>query len=89
MLPDTPFLSASVGKLVLAAAVLALIEDQQLAIDDPIGDWIEADVLAGLPVVGGDAAAARITVAQLLSHRSGLPDYFDGQPTRAGPRCSS
>ena len=38
-----------------------------------------------MPVAGGDRALAEITVRQLLSHRSGLPDYFadvskDGAP---------
>ena len=75
---DTPFLSASIGKLVVAATVFDLAADGLLSLDDPLSRWLDPTLLAGLPVQGGDPAVLQITVGQLLQHRSGLPDYFDG-----------
>jgi D-alanyl-D-alanine carboxypeptidase len=86
MTVETPFLSASVGKLVVAAAVLRLTQDGRLSLDDPMTRWISPDILAGLPVTGGDAALPAITIAMLLGHRSGLPDYFSDPSCDGAPR---
>jgi D-alanyl-D-alanine carboxypeptidase len=82
---DTPFFSASVGKLFVAAAVLALARDGRVSLEDPLTRFVPRAEFAGLPVEGGDAALDRITVPRLLSHRSGLPDCFSG-PSRDGAR---
>jgi len=74
---DTPFLSASVGKLFVATTLAHMAADNVLSLDDPVSQWVSADVLAGLPAWGGAAAFDVITVRMLLGHRSGLPDYFD------------
>lgn len=86
MTDQTPFLSASIGKLFTAAAVFSLAEEGVLSLDDPITDWVEPDRLSGLPVVGGDGALDQLTLRLLLSHRSGLPDYYDTEvwPSRDG-----
>lgn len=85
MTPDTPFLAASVGKLFVAATVLALFEEQERSLDEPVTAFVASEQLTGLPVVGGDEALSAITVAMLLGHRSGLPDYFDpAVPTKDG-----
>jgi D-alanyl-D-alanine carboxypeptidase len=86
MTVETPFLAASVGKLAVAAAVAKLAGDGRLSLDDGLGRWAPPDVIAGLPVEGGDEALARVTVRQLLSHRSGLPDYFSGRARDGSPR---
>ncbi len=75
---DTPFLSASIGKLVVAATMVDLSDDGILSLSEPVSKWLEPDLLAGLPAEGGVAGFDTITLAMLLSHRSGLPDYFDG-----------
>ena len=84
--PDTPFLSASVGKLFVAATLADMADDNLLSLDDPVSKWVDASVLDGLPAMGGVAAFDTITVGMLLRHRSGLPDYFDGEvhPTSDG-----
>jgi D-alanyl-D-alanine carboxypeptidase len=74
---DSPFVAASVGKLFVAAATLALVERGELELDEPITAWVAPELLAGLPVEGGDGAVQRLTPRMLLSHRSGLPDPFD------------
>lgn len=86
MTTDTPFLSASVGKLFVAAAVMKLVSDGRLALDAPVTRFVPEAALAGLPVEGGDAALSRLTVALLLSHRTGLPDYFSDPSQDGAPR---
>jgi CubicO group peptidase (beta-lactamase class C family) len=65
---DTKFATASAGKVFVAVGILQLIEKGQLSLNDTIGellniDWCNID--------------KDITVEQLLTHKSGIPDYFD------------
>jgi D-alanyl-D-alanine carboxypeptidase len=60
------FVLASVTKMFVATLVLRIADQGRLSLDDPISRWVE-----GVP--NGD----RITVRMLLSHRSGLGEYFD------------
>ena len=61
----TPFVIGSLTKTFIAALVLRLQEEGRLLLDDPVSKW-----LPEYPV------AKRITVRMLLSHRSGIFDYF-------------
>jgi CubicO group peptidase (beta-lactamase class C family) len=72
---DTSFRVGSVTKQFTAAAILALQQDGKLSVDDPIGKY-----LGDYPAVGKD-----ITLHQLLTHTSGLPDYTE-LPAYAGIR---
>jgi D-alanyl-D-alanine carboxypeptidase len=83
---ETPFLSASVGKLFVAAAVVSLERRGALSLDDPLSKWVRPEVVTGLPVVGGDEALLGVTVRQLLGHRSGLPDAFSDPSSDGAPR---
>lgn len=65
--PATNYRLASVTKQFTAAAILALVEDGKLSLDDPIRKW-----LPSLPTV-----ADPITIRHLLTHTSGLVDYED------------
>lgn len=62
---DTPFVVGSITKTVVAALILDLAEEDLLSIEDPLSTW-----LPDYP------NAANITVRQLLSHTSGLYNYF-------------
>lgn len=64
--PETPFYLASVAKPFTAAAVAALVAQGSLALDAPVGEYV-----GGLPPQVGDA-----TIRQLLTHTSGVPDYY-------------
>lgn len=86
MTVETPFYSASVGKLFVATAVHALAAARRLSLDDPLTKWVPLAEVAGLPVTGGDAALARVTVRMLLTHTSGLPDYFSALSADGAPR---
>lgn len=68
MTPDTRIAVASGGKTFTGLTVLRLVEDGVLTLDTPA---------RGL--LGDDLALIddRVTVEQLLCHRSGIGDYFD------------
>lgn len=65
---DTRFATASAGKVFVAVAVLQLIEQGKLKLTDNIGSLLDFD----LKEIDPD-----ITVEELLTHTSGIPDYFD------------
>jgi len=61
--PDTPFFVGSLAKQFTAAAVLRLVADGKLALDDSLGTFF--------PDTPADKRG--ITIRQLLAHTSGLP----------------
>ena len=63
---DTKFAVASITKTAVAAVVLQLVEEGELALDDPVSNW--------LPSI--EHIDPTITVQQLLRHQSGLFDYL-------------
>jgi D-alanyl-D-alanine carboxypeptidase len=65
MTPDRRFHAASLTKPVVAAAVLRLVQRGALFLDDTVQEWLPGLLPAG----------DRITVADLLSHTSGLAEY--------------
>jgi D-alanyl-D-alanine carboxypeptidase len=69
----TPVRIASNTKTYVAAAVLRLVEDGRVGLDDPIERHVSAEHVALLREGGHDPAA--ITVRHLLSHTAGLPDH--------------
>ena len=64
----TQFRLASLSKSFTALAVLQLVEAGQINLDKPVSDYLPDFTLAT------PAAAANITVRQLLNHTSGLAD---------------
>ncbi len=65
---NTIFATASAGKVFVAVGILQLVEKGLLKLDDTIGnildfDWKQIDT--------------SIKVEELLTHTSGIPDYFD------------
>jgi D-alanyl-D-alanine carboxypeptidase len=62
--PQTVFQSGSIGKQFTAMAVMLLVEEQKLALDDPISKYLTVP-----------ANWSGITVRHLLTHTSGLGDY--------------
>jgi len=65
---DTIFVTASAGKVFTATGILNLIGQGKLGFESIIGDLLTFDLKQIDP---------RITVRQLLTHTSGIPDYFD------------
>src|SRR5258708_25540362 len=96
MARDSIFRLASVTKPITAAAVMMLVEDDRITLDDPVDQWLPE--LAGPMVVRTPAsavddvvsAARPITVVDLLSSRAGDGFASDfslpaGQPLFALP----
>ena len=63
--PETLFQTGSVGKQFTATAVMMLVEEGKVGLDDKISKY-----LAGTPAAWKD-----ITVRNLLTHTSGIADY--------------
>lgn len=59
---------ASITKSMTATVVMQLVAEGKLALDDPVGRWLGQ----ALP------HARAVTIEQLLSHGSGLPEIDDG-----------
>lgn len=75
-----PFHSASIGKTFTATLIMLLAEDGRLKLDAPLSDYLPEEVYAGLHLWEGQDLTGQITIAQLLQHTSGLPDWFEDRP---------
>jgi CubicO group peptidase (beta-lactamase class C family) len=63
---DTPFNLASLSKQFTAFAIMRLVQRGALSYDDTLSRFV--------PELGD--AARRVTIRELLTHSSGLPDYY-------------
>lgn len=63
--PETVFQSGSMGKQFTATAVMMLVEEGKIGLDDPIAKYFE-----GAPESWND-----VTIRELLSHTAGFTDY--------------
>jgi len=67
---------ASVTKMYTAAVIMLLIEDGRIELDKSISEYLSPEVMNGLHIYQGKDYSHDITIRYLLSHKSGLPDYF-------------
>ncbi len=80
MCPDDQFQIAGITKIMTATTLLLLAEEGRLDLDAGIGSCLPAAVTEGLHVIAGYDYGPHITPRQLLSHTSGLADFFgDGE----------
>lgn len=78
---DATFRIASVTKTFTAAAILRLVENGKLALDEPIAKHLSSASVALLREGGYDVDAIR--VRHLLSHTSGLYDFAEDKDYQA------
>lgn len=78
---DQPYFIASTTKLFTTAIILKLRAEEKLSLDDKIGNYIDKSILSGLHIYKGIDYSQELTIKHLLSHTSGLPDYFQGKGT--------
>jgi CubicO group peptidase (beta-lactamase class C family) len=77
MARDSIFRVASITKPITAAAIMMLVEDGELALDEPVGEWLPELVSSTVvrtpagPVDDVVPAARAITVLDLLTFRAG------------------
>ena len=75
---NSPFFIASITKLFIAASILKLQERKLLDISRPASIYLPEGFLTGLlRTRDGRDLTSEITIRQLLSHTSGLPDYLE------------
>ena len=67
--PETPSNIGSVTKQFTATSIMILEERKKLSYDDPVSKYI--------PEFSRAAHFSKITLRQLLTHTSGMPDYGD------------
>ena len=72
--PESIFQTGSVGKQFTATAILMLMEENKLAIDDKIAKYFPE----------APAAWKEITIRQMLTHTSGIPDYGSDENAKSG-----
>ncbi|MGX7351960.1 beta-lactamase [Enterococcus canis] len=65
---DTKFGTASMGKIFVAVAIMKLIEQKKLSLETTLDNFYGTS----LKEINGD-----ITIYELLTHTSGIQDYFD------------
>ena len=67
---DTPFIIGSMSKSFTAVAIMQLVEDGKINLDDSISDYIDA-----AEWFVQDSDCEKITVRNLLNHTSGITTY--------------
>ena len=68
--PADRFRIYSITKTFTAVLVLQLVDEGVLSLDDTVADWLDDPAVARIPNV------EQITLRQLLTHTSGVYDYF-------------
>lgn len=76
MTSGTPFRLASITKMMTTAVMLRLAEEGMLQLDDPISQYLDKAITDLLNGPDGEPYGEMITIRQLLSHTSGVADYF-------------
>jgi len=78
---NQPYFIASTTKLYSTAIILKLRAESKLSLDDKISNYIDKSILSGLHIYKDKDFSEELTIKHLLSHTSGLPDYFQGKGT--------
>lgn len=71
------FFIASITKLYTAAMIMQLCLERALSWDTPAAELLGEGTMRRLNTHGGHDHGPAITVRELLSHTSGIPDYFE------------
>jgi D-alanyl-D-alanine carboxypeptidase len=69
--PSGRFRIYSVTKTFTAVLILQLVDEGVLSLDNPVTDWLDDPLVARIPNID------QVTLRQLLTHTSGIYDYFD------------
>jgi D-alanyl-D-alanine carboxypeptidase len=80
MTKDTPIYIASILKLYTATVIMQLYEKGALSLDDPMSRYLPEGLIKGIHVYKGKDYSQEITIKQLLSHTSGIADYYIEKP---------
>ena len=67
------FCIGGISKIFTATAILSLVDDDRLSLDDPLNEWVDSELIDKV------ANANEVTIWHLLAHTSGIPDYYTDQ----------
>lgn len=81
----TPFYTASITKMLTATAIGILKDNHQLNFNDKIHQYLPNLLIKNLHVLNGKDYSKAISIAHLLQHTSGLPDYFEEKTVDGSP----
>jgi D-alanyl-D-alanine carboxypeptidase len=76
MEPDTPFRTSGITNMMMGALALKLAEEGMLGLDDPISQYLDAEIIDQLNGPDGEPYGEAITVRQLLNGTGGNASYF-------------
>lgn len=76
---DQSYFIASTTKLFTTALILKLRAIGKLNLNDKISQFLDKSILSGLLIYKGKDYSQDLTIKHLLSHTSGLPDYFQSK----------
>ncbi len=73
---DTPYFIASITKMYTSALIMHLREQNLLNLDDTISKYLPDSLIKGIHSYKGVDYVSELKIVHLLSHTSGLADYF-------------
>lgn len=73
---DTSYALASITKMYTTAVIMKLVDEGKVALDDKIDQYLSEEIIDGLHIFEGVDYSHELTVRHLITHTSGLPDYF-------------
>ena len=80
MTKETPIYIASITKLYTATVIMRLHEKGALSLDDPMSRYLPSELIQGIHVHKGKDYSSEIRIKELLSHTSGIADYYTEKP---------
>ena len=80
MTKDTPIYIASITKLYTAAAIMCLYEKGIISLNAPMAKYLPEALIQDIHVYQGKDYSQEITIEELLSHTSGIADYYSEKP---------
>jgi D-alanyl-D-alanine carboxypeptidase len=81
MTTETPNYIASVTKIYIATTIMKLAEEKAFSLDDPMAKYLPADLIKGIDVYQGKDYSQQVTIRELVSMTSGIPDYYEEKGT--------
>jgi len=74
---NTSYFIASTTKIYITALLLKAQTENLINIDDKISEYLSKDIIENIHIIHGHDYSNLITVKHLMSHTSGIPDYFE------------
>ena len=74
---DSQYAIASITKMYTTAVILRLRLEGALLLENKISEYLSRNTISKLHIYKGKEYSDLITINHLLSHTSGLPDYYE------------